>query len=35
MHLEPDRLTVLFESVGYGTVALAAARHDGLLTVAG
>jgi hypothetical protein len=32
MRVEPDRITVLFESVGYKTLALAALRaDDGLL----
>jgi hypothetical protein len=32
MRVEPDRITVLFESVGYKTLALAALREDdGLL----
>jgi ATP-dependent DNA helicase RecQ len=33
MSVEPDRLTVLFEEVGYKTLALAALRQKDLLTV--
>ena len=33
MHLEADRLTVLFDSVGHRTIALEAARQNGLLSV--
>jgi ATP-dependent DNA helicase RecQ len=34
MREEPDRITVLFEEIGYKTLSLEAVKRDSLLTLA-